>query len=661
MNPKNPPLKILIVEDEEAWQDDLQDAIHSFDPAAEIRAVYNSEAARALLDENKYDLAIVDLSLSGPANEPGSDTEGLELIKLIRQDPRNQNCVIVINTGYDKASVMRKAHLVLGADDYLVKVEEKDDFDEDLFVEMLKSALAQVENKDVGAAVEAFKAALVQAEDKDVEVSVETFKAALIQAENENDARQVETLVERLNAVLREAEKKTQANGFLIRSQAEPDQEARQKKEFEEEILRLARAAYKKPSGHEIINKFKQVLANPEEKFCVLSFTVAQNHLSYRFDGAYEAPEDEVHLKLSRERYNRQIAFFGRVIYRHHDLWLKTDPDGRERILREHQYEEGRNDWREHAEIMGQDFYQLLFDHALSEKRKDLHQHWGAARNAVQSKEENLVLRFNGPVENLALPFELLDDEKGPLALRHPMSRQINQTIATGRKSSWREFLNLRRDNHGSVRALLIATEKEAIPEIEKVAQQLEAFSQKINIQLQIDLPDRSSPLAIGQVREELAKKQHHLIHFVGHATFDEERPERSYLGTPKDIDEEHITAAELHDLLLGSPTQFLYLSCCSGAEMGKPDRGNTHWGLLHAAINAGVSASLGFRWWVRMESACRFAEAFYKNLDDSPFSLERAAFRAKKEIKNKDGWNETWFSPILVIQRPESAYSINT
>jgi hypothetical protein len=33
------------------------------------------------------------------------------------------------------------------------------------------------------------------------------------------------------------------------------------------------------------------------------------------------------------------------------------------------------------------------------------------------------------------------------------------------------------------------------------------------------------------------------------------------------------------------------------------------------------------------MESARRFAEAFYQSLDDSPLSLEHAAFRARKAI----------------------------
>jgi CHAT domain-containing protein len=214
------------------------------------------------------------------------------------------------------------------------------------------------------------------------------------------------------------------------------------------------------------------------------------------------------------------------------------------------------------------------------------------------------------------------------------MARQINQTLATNSKPSWWEFLNSRRKENSPIRVLLMAADKDAVLEIEKVAQQLEAFAQRVNVRLLIDPLDGSHLLTMYEVRKALENSQHHLIHYVGHATFNEDYPESSYLGTPQDEkDGERITAGELHDLLQESPTQFLYLSCCSGAEMGKPTRGNQHWGLLHAAINAGVAASLGFRWWVRMESARRFAEAFYQSLDDSPLSLEHAAFRARKAI----------------------------
>ena len=540
MTSQNNPLKVLVVEDQETWQDDVEGAVKLLDSAAQIDIVTNSQEALSLIDKNDYDLAIVDLSLSAPPNDPASDIEGLEVVASIRQNLNNQNCPIVIHTGRKNAVTIRKVEQELGKNSYLIEFEDKDEFSEEAFVEMLRSTLTK---------------------------------------------------------------------------------------------------------------------ADQRQSICILTFTVKKKRLHFKFEGALEVLEDGGKLKLSRKEYNRRIARFGNLIYGLHDLWLKTEPIDKERVLSEQQYEEKRNAWREEAKEIGKEFYKQLFDLALPEKRHLLHRNWGAALNALNGREENLVLRFNGGVNNLALPFELLDDSMLPLILRHPISRQINRTRRNTRYS-WQEFVDLQRKNETPIKALLAATDKEAMIEINKVERQLMAFAQKVNIELQIE-SNSFSPLLISELKEALEAKQYHLIHYVGHASFNENYPQQSHLGVPNSHEKEQITASELHDLLLDSPTQFLYLSCCSGAEMGEPDRGNIHWGLLHAAINAGVSASLGFRWWVRLESACRFAEAFYKHIDDSPFSLERAAFQARKAIHNKDGWNETWFSPILVVQKPAPANSV--
>lgn len=145
MNLSNSHLNVLVVEDEKEWQDDVKDAVFSFDAAAKVDIATNSQEAISYVDQKDYDLAIVDLSLSGPANQPGSDIEGLEVVTSIRQNPNNQNCPIVIHTGKKNAVTIRKVEQELGKNSYLIEFEDKGEFTEEAFVEILRSTLAKAD------------------------------------------------------------------------------------------------------------------------------------------------------------------------------------------------------------------------------------------------------------------------------------------------------------------------------------------------------------------------------------------------------------------------------------------------------------------------------------------------------------------------------------
>jgi len=519
------PLKILVVEDEPEWQNDVKDAIHSFWlPSPEVDVVENGDQALSLLEKNTYALVIIDLSLSSPSGQLDSDLEGLMLLRKIRLHPDHEKCVAVIHTGRDSARVMQKVQEEPGINVYLVK----DDFGEEAFVRMLQQSLEKAEEL---------------------------------------------------------------------------------------------------------------------QKFCVLSFTI-EEQLSYQFEGDHRWDGPSHQLNLSRERYNKKIAFAGSTVHEHHQLWLDTLPTDKERILKEERYARHRQRWRQYAELEGQDFYQLLFGNL-----NELHRNWGKAIETVK-QEANLLLRFNGPKENLALPFELLDDGRSPLAVVHPMSRQIHRTQVGRNVRPWNEFLQSQRNQ--PLRVLLLAGAKEALAEIETVAEHIQSFAKAAGMKSpQIERPAASIHQNMEEVLDCL-RGEYHWIHYAGHAVFDEDSPEDSYLGVPKDKKKNRqITAGQLFGLLKESPPQFFYFSCCSGAEVGVGSNGGRQLGLLHAAINAGAGAAIGYRWPVKADSAREFAGAFYRALDASPHSLEMAALTARKSIYQgkQSAWDEAWFSPILVVQ----------
>lgn len=176
---------------------------------------------------------------------------------------------------------------------------------------------------------------------------------------------------------------------------------------------------------------------------------------------------------------------------------------------------------------------------------------------------------------------------------------------------------------------------------------------EKINISVNFEPSSLELPTTKEQALKLLEKKHFHLIHYAGHAVFDYQAPDQSHLILSNEEGlEDKINAIELHNLLKSSATCFLYLSCCSGAEISFSSKTDDYYlGLLHASVRAGVPNVLGYRWPVVGRSAKDFATHFYDGMLRFPNSLEKAVWHARQRIfysANDNKWDETWFSPIL-------------
>lgn len=423
---------------------------------------------------------------------------------------------------------------------------------------------------------------------------------------------------------------------------------------LESEGLRIGADDYllKTADRSVFLERIKRLLArdqhNTQTNPVVVSVHVGDS-LSFEVSGGVtERGEGQVD-SLDRKRFNREMAFMGGIIYDYYDRWLEAWR--RRDDIDEKYYKELHQDWRLQASGKGRDLYRSIF-----EQNARLMEAWGKAQQAVGDLGEHLVLRFGGPRSNLALPFELLHAGTRPLAVYHPVSRQISNGYTN--HSSWQATLRSLRGQ--TLRALLLAGDEVALPEVQAIADRLQRPLPPANVRFTVDPPDLTRSVTPGEAKDWLKSKSHHLVHYAGHAVFDRKRPENSHLGLPdSDSHSEKIRAADLADLLRGSRVQFLYLSCCSGAEIGD-DRvlaENAYLGLMDAAIQAGVPAVLGYRWPVVGRSAKTFATHFYEGLAQYPSSLEHAIWWARKQIfetSPEGGWDETWFSPMLVVQNPD-------
>jgi CHAT domain-containing protein len=72
----------------------------------------------------------------------------------------------------------------------------------------------------------------------------------------------------------------------------------------------------------------------------------------------------------------------------------------------------------------------------------------------------------------------------------------------------------------------------------------------------------------------------------------------------------------------------------------------------MDAVVQSGVPNVLGYRWRVRDQSALKFADMFYESFGKT-LSVQRACLQARSQLYGLNASDETWISPILVVQWP--------
>ena len=309
-----------------------------------------------------------------------------------------------------------------------------------------------------------------------------------------------------------------------------------------------------------------------------------------------------------------------------------------------------RESWRRQAQREGKRLYQDLLagNPSLMEKL-------GFARQAAGS-EENLNLCFVGPRNHLGMPYELLYDE-APWAVRYPLCRQVTG-VTTNKQNFSQTISNLIRDKK-PLKILLIASNTGNInpdTEINTLAEKIQQKAEAIKLKIEIKkIPTASA--SVKRVEKLLEKCPYHIVHYAGHSKFDGSTGENSgliFYQHPKNRSgKEVLTARALLTRLRDSQTVLFYLSSCVGATVSGQDvlRQGECLGTMDAIVQAGIPNVFGYRWYVTDKGAQQFATHFYESLLTTR-SPNRAALKARQSIYNQSGNDETWISPILVVQK---------
>ena len=158
------------------------------------------------------------------------------------------------------------------------------------------------------------------------------------------------------------------------------------------------------------------------------------------------------------------------------------------------------------------------------------------------------------------------------------------------------------------------------------------------------------SDVTASRLTDEISLGDYDLIHYAGHAGFDADRPERSYLLLSTG---EHFRAERVQRLLEGHPVVFL--NACESSKSAPQAQGRSTGGtvaqaqgLASAFVYGGAQACVGSLWPVFDDTAAELAVEFYRQLIEKRQRVGEALRRARVLSHSQQQDRTTWAAYAL-------------
>jgi CHAT domain-containing protein len=287
---------------------------------------------------------------------------------------------------------------------------------------------------------------------------------------------------------------------------------------------------------------------------------------------------------------------------------------------------------------------------AMRELKRLAHRLYDALVNrAVQAD----IQRYSGLFLNLGIdeklleyPWELMHDRNEYLCLKHRIGRIVNSASLTIPTSNF-EWLG---DKRFPLRILLIAvptTEQhegdnyhdlpQAQVEADTLMNLLKDNEAELGVKVEARVGERATYEEIETILNETVDYQ--IVHFCGHADFDEDNPKKSRLI----LFNRAMPVADIVNKVSRVRPIFCFINGCETGQMGParggqvevPKKGFRLHGLGRAFLETGAYL-LGTRWKVSDDAAAHFAESFYKSLLVQQLPLGEAMRGAREHCKAK-------------------------
>jgi CHAT domain-containing protein len=366
-------------------------------------------------------------------------------------------------------------------------------------------------------------------------------------------------------------------------------------------------------------------------------------------------------ITLSLDDRARSIAFRSEGDLVHAgtaELWSPLDTEGYTRLVRllgqdlERARATGdasdRKAWRDRQEWGGR----RLHDSLVCQIR-ELMDLLGTARNVTLDNGE-LLICFDGPRHLLGMPYELLEDEHGPWAVRYPMFRTVRSVVP--RAPGFRALLDGLKQHQQRLRVLLVGAESAAHP---AVAQHLRLLKRALEdrakeLRFALAPPETlilpAGARALTELEDRLTTCDHHVVFYEGCSAQSDVAGETGLvIGNPPRILTEH----RLCEVLRQAPPSLVFFNTVIGARTGGEHllHNPSCLGIMDAAVQAGVSVVVGHRWSVPDPASVHLAKVFLEKLLETR-SPPLAMQLARADAWQLDPFDQTWASPVLVAQQ---------
>jgi CHAT domain-containing protein len=251
-------------------------------------------------------------------------------------------------------------------------------------------------------------------------------------------------------------------------------------------------------------------------------------------------------------------------------------------------------------------------------------------------------LRFQLCPELMNIPWELLYDRRNDnflgMAPRTPIVRYmelgqpISPLIVSGRLKVLVVTAAPRVQGLGSLKI------KSEFRDLKKALKELEDVG-RVEI-------EELNGASIQELHDRLNAKVFHVIHFIGHGTFDEDRGEGSLLFEGPGRSRQDVSGAQLGIVLQSHRTRLVVINSCDGA---RTDAADPFSGVAQSLVQKGIPAVVGMQFSITDDAALAFSRVFYRSIAEG-VPVDRAVTNARQSIMLAPNWLE-WATPVLYLR----------
>ena len=160
---------------------------------------------------------------------------------------------------------------------------------------------------------------------------------------------------------------------------------------------------------------------------------------------------------------------------------------------------------------------------------------------------------------------------------------------------------------------------------------------------------DRLEGATLDALRRKLQDQTFHILHFIGHGTFDASQGGGVVLLEREDGEADRLGAQDLSVLLRAHPQlRLVVLNICQG---GKGDDSDPFAGVAQSLVKGRIPAVVAMRSAVTDRAAVLFSRHFYDSLSRRE-PVDRAVSKARHAMFRQD--SAEWGSPVLAMRSPD-------